>query len=246
MKVIRDIPYAEGALSSELDVYMPDGEASAVFLYFHGGGLERGDKKSAERFADYLLERGIAVVSANYRMYPDAAYPDFIIDAALAVKWTKRFIAETYPEARLFVGGSSAGGYISMMLCFDVSYLGSVGLSNADIDGYFHDAGQPTAHFRVLKEREIDSRRIIIDESAPLYHIGAEPSYPRMRFIVSDNDMQNRYEQTMLTLSTMRHFGYSDFDYVLMHGRHCEYCGKREENGESVFGKMIYEFLTEK
>ena len=246
MKIIRDIPYAEESAAQELDVYMPEGKAEKVFLYFHGGGLARGDKVKGERFADYLADRNIAVVSANYRMYPDAKYPEFILDAAKAVKWTKKFIEETYPGAELYVGGSSAGGYISMMLCFDKSYLLGVGLSNADISGYFHDAGQPTAHFRVLTERGIDSRRIIVDESAPLYHIGTEPSYPRMRFIVSDNDMENRYEQTMLVLGTLRHFGYKNFDHRVMHSTHCAYGGKRDENGDNILGKLLYEFLTEK
>ena len=245
MKIVRDIPYAEDFPLQNLDVFMPEGKADKVFLYFHGGGLERGSKASGDRFADYLTERGIAVVSANYRMYPDAKYPDFLVDAALAVKWTKNFIKETYTEAELYVGGSSAGGYMSMMLCFDERYLSSVVLSNDDISGYFHDAGQPTAHFRVLMERGIDDRRIIIDDSAPLYHVGRAPAYPRMRFIVSDNDMENRFEQTMLTLSTMKHFRYTGFDHVIMRdSKHCSYCGKRDENGESVFGKMIYEFIS--
>jgi hypothetical protein len=65
-----------------------------------------------------------------------------------------------------------------------------------------------------------------------------------MRFIVSDNDMENRFEQTMLTLSTMKHFRYTGFDHVIMRdSKHCSYCGKRDENGESVFGKMIYDFI---
>ena len=243
MKIIRDIPYAELGTANEVDIYMPEGKADKVFLYFHGGGLERGSKKSGDRFADYLTDRGVAVVSANYRMYPDAKYPEFLYDAAKAVKWTKKFIDETYPGAELFVGGSSAGGYISMMLCFDSSYLESEGLSNADIAGYFHDAGQPTAHFRVLTERGIDSRRVIIDETAPLYYVGLMPSYPRMRFIVSDNDMENRYEQTMLVLGTLRHFRYKNFDHKVMQSTHCAYCGKRDENGESIFGKMIYDFI---
>lgn len=246
MKIIRNIPYAEENSAQELDVYMPDGKTDKVFLYFHGGGLERGDKAKGGRFADYLTDRGVAVVSANYRMYPEAKYPDFITDAAKAVKWTKKFIEDTFPGAELFVGGSSAGGYISMMLCFDASYLRSEGLSNSDIEGYFHDAGQPTAHFRVLTERKVDSRRIIVDETAPLYHIGLLPSYPRMRFIVSDNDMENRYEQTMLTLGTLRHFGYKNFDHKVMHSTHCAYGGKQDENGDNVLGKLIYEFLTEK
>jgi hypothetical protein len=64
-----------------------------------------------------------------------------------------------------------------------------------------------------------------------------------MRFIVSDNDMKGRYEQTMLMLSTLSHFGYEGFDHVVMHGKHCEYCKKYDENGESILGRLIYDFI---
>ena len=101
-----------------------------------------------------------------------------------------------------------------MMLCFDRRWLSAVGIDLSEISGYFHDAGQPTAHFNVLKYSGVDRRRVIVDETAPLYHIGVEESYPKMAFIVSDNDMKNRYEQTMLVLGTLRHFGY-DMDKVI-------------------------------
>ena len=95
----------------------------------------------------------------------------------------------------------------------------------------------------MLKNRGEDHRRVIIDETAPLYYVGLEESYPPMRFIVSDNDMKNRYEQTMLMLSTLAHFEYSGFDHVVMHGGHCKYCRRLDEDGESVLGKMIWEFI---
>ena len=46
-----------------------------------------------------------------------------------------------------------------MMLCFDKKYLGIHGIKPTDIAGFVHDAGQPTAHFNVLKSRRIDSRQ---------------------------------------------------------------------------------------
>ena len=64
-----------------------------------------------------------------------------------------------------------------------------------------------------------------------------------MRFVVSDNDMKNRYEQTMLTLSTLSHFDYKNFDHVVMRGNHCSYIEAIDQSGESVMGKMIYEFI---
>ena len=175
---------------------------------------------------------------------PDVIYPDFIEDGAAAVAFIKNNRDKYGIGDKLYVGGSSAGGYLSMMLCFDKKYLAKVGLDNSYISGYFHDAGQPTAHYNVLKYKGIDHRRIIVDETAPLYYVGLEDKYPPMRFIVSDNDIKDRYEQTMLMLSSLSHFKYSGFDHVVMKGSHCEYCGKFDENGVSVLGKVIYDFIS--
>ncbi|MBQ7332950.1 MAG: alpha/beta hydrolase [Clostridia bacterium] len=245
MKKIENIVYGSLSPAQKLNIYLPDNRVSLVFVYFHGGGLENGDKSFADVFSPYLTEREIALVSANYRMYPNAKYPDFIYDAAQAVAWTSKYMRQELGCDRLYVGGSSAGGYLSMMLCFDKRYLASVGLDNSAISGYFHDAGQPTAHFNVLKYGNIDTRRIIVDETAPLYYVGLEKEYPPMRFVVSDNDMRGRYEQTMLMISTLSHFGYQNYDNIVMHGKHCEYCSKMDENGESMFGQMIYDFVKQ-
>lgn len=245
MRTIENIVYGELESVHTLDLYLPDIPASSLLVYFHGGGLECGDKETADIFAPYLAAHGIAVASANYRMYPSAKYPDFICDAAKAVAWANKYMRDELGCDRLFVSGTSAGGYLSMMLCFDKRYLESVGLDNSSISGYYHDAGQPTSHFNVLKYAGIDSRRVIVDETAPLYYVGTEDTYPPMRFAVSDNDMENRYEQTMLMLSTLSHFGYRNYDHVVMHGTHCEYCFQTDERGQSVFGQMLYDFIRQ-
>ena len=126
MKAIKDIAYAEnGNPAQTLDLYLPDERDFPIFIYFHGGGLEHGDKGNAGSplMASYLTQRGVALASANYRMYPEAKYPEFIEDAAQAVAWVKQHIAEYGGNDKIYVGGSSAGGYISMMLCFDKKYL---------------------------------------------------------------------------------------------------------------------------
>lgn len=246
MRVIENISYI-GTVDKDriLNLYMPDGASTATFVYFHGGGLEHGSHEF-DLLGKYLVEKGVALISAQYRMYPDAKYPDFIEDSASAVKWALDNANEYGYSNKIFVGGSSAGGYLSMMLCFDDRWLGAEGLSPMDVAGYIHDAGQPTAHFNVLKEAGVDSRRVIVDERAPIYYIGLAERYAPMLFIVSDNDMQNRYEQTMLTLSTLKHFEYDMSKVVLkeMHGRHCQYVGEVDEDGESKFGKIVYDFMN--
>ena len=243
MKKIENISYGNAHQRQILDIYLPDGDVKAAFLYFHGGGIEKGNKDRADLFAPYLTDRNIAVFSANYRLYPEAKYPEFICDAAKAAAFAYSYITENLSCDKLFMGGSSAGGYLTMMLCFDPKYLTEAGLEPSRVSGYFHDAGQPTAHFNVLKERGIDPRRVIVDESAPLFHIGTQESYPPMRFIVSDNDMQNRLEQTKLVIGTMNHFGYENFDHIVMHGTHCSHFRETDENGVTLFSPMVCDFI---
>lgn len=246
MREYKDISYGEFP-EQKLDIYLPDCDCSDVFVYFHGGGIESGDKagKGYLDLFNTVVNNKIAFVSANYRMYPSAVYPEFIDDAARCVAWVKEHISEYAPCKNIYVGGSSAGGYLSMMLCFDERWYKAYGISNTDIAGYVHDAGQPTVHFNVLKFSGTDSRRVIIDDRAPLFHIGTSETYPRMLFIVSDNDMENRYEQTKLVISTLKHFGHTEnVELREMHGGHCHYVRVADDNGVSVFGKLISDFIN--
>lgn len=244
MKTVFDVCYNEKT-KQYLDIYLPDSDGFSVLLYFHGGGLEVGDKSDQKVLFDYMISQGIAVVSANYRMYPNAKYPDFLIDAADATAWVFKNIGNYGKIKDIYVGGSSAGGYISQMLCFDEKWLSKYGIKSADFSGFILDAGQPTCHYNVLRERGLDTRRVIVDDSAPLYHIGESEQYPPMLIIVSDNDMENRYEQTMLLVSTLKHFDHFEkVQLKVMNGTHCAYVGATDQNGESVLGKLIAEFIN--
>lgn len=244
MRAIRNICYGQAQeINHRLDLYLPETEEFSVFIYFHGGGLGGGERTDADHFADYLTDRNIAVVSANYRVYPTAVYPQFIEDAAAVVAWVCRHMAEYGTCRKMAVGGSSAGAYLSMMLCFDDQYLLQAGVKPDEIDAYIHDAGQPTSHFNVVHERGMDLKRVVVDTAAPLYYVGTKSAYSQMFFIVSDNDIPCRYEQTMLMAASLKHFGYQNYAVKVMHGSHCQYVFEKDENGDSVFGKIICEFF---
>lgn len=242
MKIRKDIVY-NPETGLVMDLYLPEGEVKASFLFFHGGGLTGGNHETPPMtFAPYLTENGIAVLSAKYRLLTEKEYPACVEDAAAAAAFAKREGKALTGCERLFVGGSSAGGYLSMMLCFDAHFLAVHGVSPLEIDGYIHDAGQPTCHFNELKFRGIDARRVIVDERAPLFHVGTAKEYAPMLFLTAEHDMENRLEQNMLMVSTLRHFGYDEKKYALhvLPGTHCQY---GEENGESVFGKEVRAFI---
>ena len=228
-----------------LDLHLPESESFDLFIYFHGGGLTGGTYKGFENVAEWLAKQNIATASVEYSLYPNAKYPDFIEDAANSVKWLKDNISAYGKCNRIFVGGSSAGGYLSMMLCFDKQWLNAVGLNPTDIAGYIHNAGQPTTHFKLLMEDGLDHRRIIVDERAPMYFVGVEENYSPMLFLVSTNDIPCRYEQTMVMLKLLDDFGHKDKAFLeVLEGKHCEHTWQFNEKGESVFANCILKFIN--
>ena len=243
MKKFLDVCYSEKTKQC-LDIYLPDTEQFKTFVYFHGGGIQAGDKSDVKFFCEYLANRGIAVVSVNYRMYPQAKYPEFIEDVAESVAWVFANINKYGKSTGIYVGGSSAGGYMSQLLCFNKEYLARHNINVMDIAGFVHDAGQPTAHFNVLAKSGIDGKRVIVDERAPLYYVGVDSEYPPMLIIVSDNDMFNRFEQTQLLINTLKHFGHGDkITYNLMHGNHCAYVEAETQDGDGGFGQAVADFI---
>ena len=247
MKKIDNIYYTpERDERQQILLYLPECDSFPVVVYFHGGGMEAGSRKDVDAYATYLAEKGIALASVEYRMYPYAHYPDFIYDAAAAVACVKKTFSRFGNVENIFVGGTSAGGYLSMMLCFDSRYLAPHGMKPTDIAGYIHNSGQPTTHFNVLRERGMDHRRTVVDEAAPIYHIGEAKEYSPMLFIASyDRDMPARYEQTLLAVATMRYLGY-DMSRVYteyLSGTHCEQDSRRGEDGVVELGKLIEGFV---
>ena len=218
MQKFEDLCYG----NEKLDLYLPENGEFDLFVYFHCGGFTGGDKGNHTHIFHHLANAGVAAASVEYRKYPQAKYPDFVEDAAQAVAWLKENIAAYGKCKRIFVGGSSAGGYLSMMLCFDKRWLGKYGIDPMDIDGFIHDAGQPTKHFSILKELGMEGKRIVVDEAAPLYYVGVAETYPPMTFIVSDSDIKNRLEQTQLMISTLRRFDH-EVPMVLRNGKHIHY-----------------------
>lgn len=108
---LKDISYADetDAYRKErckLDVYYPDTDKGfATLVWYHGGGLEGGSKELLEGFR----RQGFAVVSVNYRLFPQAKCPDYIDDAAKALAWTFENIEKYGGDTdHIYVSGHSA------------------------------------------------------------------------------------------------------------------------------------------
>jgi len=133
-----DLPY--GRLPRQrLDYYAPavpraDGK---TVLFFYGGAWRQGNKADYLFLGQALASRGIGVVVADYRLFPDVRYPAFIQDGALAVGWSAR----RFGSERLFLMGHSAGAYIASMLAANTTYLRAVAVDRLKLGGLIGIAG---------------------------------------------------------------------------------------------------------
>jgi len=113
-----DLPYADQSPTQKLDLYLPNlrrEEKCPVIVHFHGGAFMICDKRD-DALEPMLrgLDRGYAVVSAEYRKSREARFPAMVYDAKAVIRWV-RANAERYgldPE-RIAVWGPSSGGWLS-------------------------------------------------------------------------------------------------------------------------------------
>lgn len=128
----------------QLDIYRPVTALpnSPVVVFFYGGSWNSGSKDDYGFVGEALASRGIVVVIADYRLYPQVRYPAFLQDGAQAVAWTHQYIAEYGADPKqLYLMGHSSGAYNASMLALDARWLNEVKLSPSMLKGWIGLAG---------------------------------------------------------------------------------------------------------
>ncbi|MBQ8264061.1 MAG: alpha/beta hydrolase [Oscillospiraceae bacterium] len=112
-----DIAYCDESPNQILDLYLPEKreEKCPVIVHFHGGAFMMCTKRD-DSVEPMLrgLERGYAVISAEYRKSGEARYPAMVYDAKAVIRWVRAH-AEKYgfDTERIAVWGPSSGGWLS-------------------------------------------------------------------------------------------------------------------------------------
>ena len=130
----------------KLDIYTPTQTRPAtgwpMVVFFYGGSWNTGARADYRFLAEALAGRGILTVVADYRLYPQVRYPDFLSDSAQALAYgldqASRLGAD---PKRVFVMGHSAGGYNAAMLALDARWLKAAGHSPTELAGWIGLAG---------------------------------------------------------------------------------------------------------
>ena len=117
-RLYSGVEYASAGMQSmRMELYVPAGAKSPppVVIYIHGGDWMFGGRRQPPVL--FLLDKGFAVASIDYRLAPRFRFPTQIRDCRDAVAFL-RTNASTYhiDPARIGVCGESAGGHLAALL----------------------------------------------------------------------------------------------------------------------------------
>lgn len=140
-----DVSYGAGS-RQRLDIYTPTSAAPRdgwpLVVFFYGGSWNSGSRDEYKFVGTALAARGVLTLVADYRLYPEVRYPEFLNDSAAALAWglTNAERLGANPK-RVFVMGHSAGGYNAAMLALDPRWLATTGHAPSELAGWIGLAG---------------------------------------------------------------------------------------------------------
>lgn len=112
----KDVEFARpGGKPLLLDLHIPDGGGPfPAAILIHGGGFDEGSRSTNVRpLFEPLADAGFAWFSIDYRLAPDAHFPEATADVNSAIGWVKAHSAEYRLDlGRIVLIGESAGGYL--------------------------------------------------------------------------------------------------------------------------------------
>jgi acetyl esterase/lipase len=147
---VEDARAYGSAPRQKLDVYMPTASRTPtsashgrpIVVFFYGGSWQSGSRDNYLFVGAALASRGFIAVVPDYRTWPETAFPGFVDDAAVAVRWTRDHAAEFGGDpSRIFLMGHSAGAHIVTLLATDGRYLAAQQMSKRDLSGVIGLAG---------------------------------------------------------------------------------------------------------
>ena len=108
--------------------------------------------------------------------------------------------------SRIYVGGHSAGGYLTLMLVLCPEYMDRFGADAGLIRKAYPVSGQTFTHFTIKKERGMPMDLPFIDEYAPVNNVRQDGA-PLM-LITGDRELEMlcRYEENECLLAILKHF----------------------------------------
>lgn len=171
VRVLRDLAYGPHA-KQRFDVYLPPKPTGPVIFMVHGGAWALGDKASPDVVRNkvrHWSQRGLVVVSTNYRLLPEAKPLAQAQDVAKALAAAQKLAPDWGADPKRFVlMGHSSGAHLVMLLNTSQSIAAEAG-------------AQPWRAAVSIDSAALDVERLMMQPHLPLYDraFGKDPAYWR-------------------------------------------------------------------
>ena len=157
-----DIAYGERE-RMKLDYLPADKAGGALFAFIHGGYWQMREKDTFAAFAAGPRAHGISFASIGYTLAPAARLRTIVEEIRQALAFLVGQAHELgFDQARIFVGGWSAGGHLATMALDHPAIKGALSIS-----GVYEL--EPIAHCYVNNALQLDEAEIA--DLSPLRHV---------------------------------------------------------------------------
>ena len=210
----RGRPYAEaGGTKLRLDVYRPaeeipppEGSRRPAVIQVHGGGWLSGSRfEQGIPLLNHLAALGWTGFNIDYRLSPQATWPDHVVDVKRAIAWVRSNADELGVDPdRIAITGGSAGGHLTALAGLsendpafqpgfedeDTTVLAAVPFYGVydltDSAGHYYPQLREWAFERIVIKRPLAEARETYEQASPLHRVHA--AAPPFMVIHGDRD----------------------------------------------------------
>lgn len=234
-----DVPY--GADPAErMDVFFAERPNAPAFLFIHGGYWMSRDKADFSFLARPFVEAGVTAVLANYALAPRVTVAEIVRQNRAAAAWLWRAAPGMgIDPQRIFAGGHSAGGHLTVMLLTTDWPAFSAGLPPQPIQGGAALSGiydlEPMRLCYLNDTLHLDAAQA--HALSPLFHLPR--TAPPLLAAVGGAESEEFLRQNAEMAKAWRARGWSAREMVCPGKDHFTVLGQLVEPGNSLTGAIL-------
>ncbi len=177
-QIAADLAYCSDP-RQRLDLYAPRTTSGPLplMIFAYGGGWNSGTRSEYHFAGRAFAALGFLTAVADYRVHPQAHFPDFVDDIGLAASWLVEHAARYGGDpARVFLAGHSSGAYNVVTLALDPARFSAPGLIGrirgvvglaGPYDFYPFDVKESIDAFAGIAEPELSQPINLVTGAAP-------------------------------------------------------------------------------